>query len=89
MTGGSVENVNRVAAGQIDLGFTLAVTAFEAYNGGGDYEEPISDLRIAAPLYANVVHILVRSGIGIEGVGDLGGRRVSVGSAGSPVFSSS
>ena len=60
VTGGSVENVNRVAAGQIDLGFALAVTAYEAFHGLGDYETPVSDLRILAPLYPNMVHVLVR-----------------------------
>ena len=83
VTGGSVENVNRVVAGQIDLGFTLAISAYEAHRNGIDGGEPATDLRIAAPLYPNVVHVLVASGSGIESVADFGGRRVSVGSAGS------
>lgn len=83
VTGGSVENVNRVIAGQIDLGFTLAVTAYEAYTNGIDGAAPATDLRIVAPLYPNVVHILVASGSGIGSVADFAGRRVSVGSAGS------
>lgn len=83
VTGGSVENVNRVVAGQIDLGFTLAVSAYEAYQSGLDGAEPARDLRIVAPLYPNIVHILVASGSGITGVEDFAGRRVSVGSAGS------
>ena len=83
VTGGSVENVNRVIAGQIDLGFTLAVTAYEAYHNGIDGAAPATDLRIVAPLYPNVVHILIASGSGITSVADFAGRRVSVGSAGS------
>lgn len=83
VTGGSVENVNRVAAGQVDLGFTLAVSAYEAWRAGVGDEPPMEDLRIVAPLYPNVVHVLVRSDAGIENVGDLAGRRVSVGSPGS------
>lgn len=83
VTGGSVENVNRVVAGQIDLGFTLAISAYEAFHGGLDGASPATDLRIAAPLYPNVVHVLVASGSGIESVEDFAGRRVSVGSAGS------
>ncbi|HKK94232.1 MAG TPA: TAXI family TRAP transporter solute-binding subunit [Longimicrobiales bacterium] len=83
VTGGSVENVNRVVAGQIDLGFTLAVSAYEAYEGGLDGAEPATDLRVVAPLYPNVVHVLVAAGNGIESVSDFVGRRVSVGSAGS------
>lgn len=83
VTGGSVENVNRVVAGQIDLGFTLAISAYEAYHTGIDGSPPVTDLRIVAPLYPNVVHVLVSGGSGIEGVEDFAGRRVSVGSAGS------
>lgn len=100
VTGGSVENVNRVLAGQIDLGFTLAVSAYEAYHGGegggaagevsAEADDPTQEagpdgsrLRIVAPLYPNVVHVMAREGGGIEGVGDLTGMRVSVGSAGS------
>lgn len=83
VTGGSVENVNRVMAGQIDLGFTLAVSAYEAYHAGIDGGAPMEELRIVAPLYPNVVHVLAREGAGIDGVGDLAGRRVSVGSPGS------
>lgn len=83
VTGGSVENVNRVVAGQIDLGFTLAVSAYEAYTTGIDGAPPATDLRIVAPLYPNVVHVLAASGSGITSVEDFAGRRVSVGSAGS------
>ena len=83
VTGGSVENVNRVMAGQIDLGFTLAVTAYEAYHNGIEGSPPATELRIVAPLYPNLVHVLVASGSGINSVADFAGRRVSVGSAGS------
>lgn len=83
VTGGSVENVNRVAAGQIDLGFALAVTAYEAFNGGQDYPSAVEGLRVVAPLYANLTHVLVRGGVSANGVADLRGRRISVGSAGS------
>lgn len=83
VTGGSVENVNRVAQGQIDLGFTLAVTAYEAYNGGLGFDSAVTSLRVVAPLYPNVVHVLVPGNSPARSVEDLRGRRVSVGSAGS------
>lgn len=78
VTGGSVENVNRVVAGQIDMGFSLAVAAWEEIQ-----RDPDSPLRIAAPLYPNLLHVLVRESAGIQSIADLAGRRVSVGSAGS------
>lgn len=83
VTGGSVENVNRVMAGQIDLGFALGISAYEAYHNGIDGGAPAADLRVIAPLYPNVVHVLAASGSGITSVADFAGRRVSVGSAGS------
>jgi len=83
VTGGSVENVNRLREGQIDLGFALAITVFEAFHGGQDYEVPFEQLRVVAPLYANLVHVLVPRGSSATSLGDLAGGRISVGSAGS------
>jgi hypothetical protein len=83
VTGGSVENVNRVAAGQIDMGLVLSVTAYEAFRGGVDHDAPVEGLRIVAPLYPNVVHVLVGRGSDVSGMEDLPGRVVSVGAAGS------
>ncbi len=81
VTGGSVENLNRLREGQIDLGFSLGVSIHEAYTGGEG--EPFRTLRIAAPLYPNLLHILVPRGSKLTSVRDLAGKRVSVGSAGS------
>lgn len=83
VTGGSVENVNRVRAGQLQLGIAMANTARAAYEGTGDYSTPISDLRIVAPLYPNVTHVLVSRDSRARSIADLRGQQVSVGSAGS------
>lgn len=83
VSGGSVENVNRVASGQMDLAMAIAVTMYQAYHGEGDFREPISDLRALAPLYPNMTHILVPASSPAQSVADLAGRRVSVGAAGS------
>ena len=83
VTGGSVENVNRILGGQIDMGFALAVTAYEAYHGVDGAEPTGASLRIVAPLYANITHILVPGSSSATSLADLGGMRVSVGSAGS------
>ena len=82
VTGGSVENIARIAQGQIDLGFAISTSARAAYEGGDD-GAPIADLRIVAPLYPNVAHVLVRDRAGVASLGDLAGKSVSVGSAGS------
>lgn len=83
VTGGSVENVNRIREGQLDIGIVMAVTAYEAYNGGEDYPQPVADLRIIAPLYPNITHLVLRRGLNIGNVGELRGHRISVGSPGS------
>ena len=83
VSGGSVENINRLAAGQMDLAFALGVTAFQAQTGLGDWEQPVSGLRVLAPLYPNLTHVLVPAGSEATGIADLVGQRVSVGSPGS------
>jgi TRAP transporter TAXI family solute receptor len=83
VTGGSVENANRLREGQIDLGFVLAVTLVDAYNGTGDYETPAPQLRVVAPLSPNLHHILLPENSTLSSVADFRGLRVSVGSPGS------
>lgn len=83
VTGGSVENANRLREGQIDLGFVLAVTLVDAYNGTGDYDTPAPHLRVLAPLYPNLHHILVPENSALTSVGEFRDQRVSVGSPGS------
>jgi TRAP transporter TAXI family solute receptor len=83
VTGGSVENVNRVVNGEMDFGFSMATTVYEAYSGGSDYPEPLETLRIIAPLYPNVTHVLVSRSSDASSIADLAGRRVSVGPPGS------
>lgn len=84
VTGGSVENVNRLREGQIDLGMAIAITVYQAYNGEGDYRErPVRNLRIVAPLYPNRTHVVVPRGSEARSPADFRGARISVGSAGS------
>ena len=83
VSGGSVENINRLAAGQIDLAMVLAATAFQAHQGLEDWERAISGLRILAPLYPNLTHVMVPRRSDVAGIADLGGQRVSVGPPGS------
>lgn len=83
VSGGSIENINRLASGQMDLAFVLAVSAYQAQNGGGDFAEPVGGLRILAPLYPNLTHVLVPAGSDAGSLADMAGKRVSVGAAGS------
>jgi len=83
VSGGSVENVNRLGAGQMDLAMAIALTVYQAQRGEGDFETAMSGLRAVAPLYPNVTHIVVPDRSDARSVADFAGFRVSVGSAGS------
>lgn len=84
VTGGAVENINRLRAGQIDLAFATANTLYEAYHGSPDFgDTPIGGLRVIAPLYPNLTHVLVAAGVDVQDVSEFAGLRVSVGAPGS------
>jgi TRAP transporter 4TM/12TM fusion protein/TRAP transporter TAXI family solute receptor len=83
VSGGSVENVNRLGAGQMDIAMAIASTVYQAQTGAGNGSPAIPGLRAIAPLYANVTHILVPASSPARTVADFVGARVSVGAAGS------
>jgi TRAP transporter TAXI family solute receptor len=83
VSGGSVENVNRLASGQMDLAIVMSLSAYQAQNGEGDFPRAVAGLRAVAPLYPNLTHILVPQNSSARSVADLRGMRVSVGTAGS------
>lgn len=81
-TGGSVDNLRMVAEGRADAGFALADSAADAFAGQAPFRERLPVVALAA-LYDNYVQLVVRDGSSVHEVGDLRGRRVSVGSEGS------
>ena len=83
VTGGAVENINRIRAGQIDLAFSTVNSIYDAYYGSPDFGDAMEDLRIVAPLYPNFTHVLVSASSKAESVADFRGLRVSVGAPGS------
>lgn len=83
VTGGSVENINRLAAGQMDLAMALPITMYEAYHGGDAFPTPVLDLRVVAPLYPNLTQVMVAAGNDAQSVADFRGQRVAVGPPGS------
>jgi TRAP transporter TAXI family solute receptor len=81
VTGGSVENLNRVASGEMDVGMAIGTTL--ALAATTSEEARYAALRIVAPLYPNVTHILARPGAEIVDLGDAAGASVSIGAPGS------
>jgi uncharacterized protein len=82
---GSVANVNGIAGGALESGFSQADVATWAQKGTGIYEgKPnVPGLRLIANLYPESVHIVARKGSGIKTVFDLKGKRVALDEPGS------
>ncbi|MCP4328656.1 MAG: TAXI family TRAP transporter solute-binding subunit [Alphaproteobacteria bacterium] len=80
-TEGSVDNINGIAAGEIDSGLSQADVAYWAYTGTGVYawRGPYEKLRLIANLYPESVQVVVRRDSGIASVADLRGKRVALG----------
>ncbi|MFI2433029.1 TAXI family TRAP transporter solute-binding subunit [Streptomyces sp. NPDC018693] len=81
-TGGSVDNLRRVAAGQAQTGFTLADSAADAVAGRPPFSGKLPVVALAS-LYDNYVQLVVREDSPVRGVKALRGLRVSVGAEGS------
>jgi uncharacterized protein len=83
VTGGSVDNIKLISAGQSDLGFTMADAALDAMQGQDKFKNNKVALRTLLVVYPNRMHIVTIDGTGIETLADLKGKRVSTGSPGS------
>lgn len=83
-TGGSVDNMKLVGAGDADIGFSTVDSAYDAVLGQGAYQDTgaIPACTIAV-LYTSFVHVVASEASGINSVEDMAGKRISVGSAGS------
>ena len=82
---GSMANVNGIAGGSIESGFSQADVATWAQKGTGIFEgKPnVPNLRLIANLYPESVHVVVRKGAGVKSVADLKGKRVALDEPGS------
>ena len=83
VTGGSVDNIRLIAAGQSDLGFTMADAAADAMQGQDKFRNNKVDLRTLLVVYPNRMHVVTLEDNGIQTLADLKGKRVSTGSPGS------
>ncbi|MFI5834743.1 TAXI family TRAP transporter solute-binding subunit [Micromonospora sp. NPDC051300] len=79
-TGASVENIIRVASGDMEIAFSLADTAADAVNGRGVFDKQPQPVRALARVYSNYTHVIVRADGKIGSFADLRGKRVSTGS---------
>ena len=82
-TGASGDNVERIAGGDMDLGFSLADTAADGYQGRASFAGRPQKVQAIARIYRNYTHVIVRKAAQIRTFADLRGKRVSTGSANS------
>ena len=82
---GSVANLNLIGKGEIEVAFAQNDTAFWAYNGEQMFKSPMKNLRAVAALYPEHVQVIIAKEARIANIGDLKGKRVSVGAVGSGV----
>ncbi len=83
VTGGSVDNLKFIGAGKMDVGMTMADSAWDAYNGDGKFKDSKVDARALFAIYPNHMQVVTVEGTGINTLADLKGKRISTGSPGS------
>jgi uncharacterized protein len=83
VTGGAVENIQLIQDDSVDIALTQSATAFKGLNGLDPFQEPNDKVcALFGALTQGVFQIAAREGAGIEMLGDLRGKRVSLGPAG-------
>ena len=84
-TTGSQNNIEEVAAGNQQLGFTQSDVMSYAFNGERLFDEPITNFSVVCALYLEQVQI-VTTDPSIQSVADLAGKKVSIGASGSGTY---
>jgi uncharacterized protein len=79
VTAGSIANLQLIGAGRSEVGFTMADSAWDAYNGLDKFTGKKVPLRTLVVFYPNRMHVVTVEGTGINKFADLKGKRVSTG----------
>lgn len=83
VTGASVENIRRVAAGQMTFGFSSSSTLYEAKTGEGPFDGDPQPVAAMAYLYPAILQVATVAETGIKSFEDLDGKRINLGPPGS------
>lgn len=86
-TGGSIDNLQMLRKGDIDIAVVQSDWQFHAYNGT-DYfanQKPMKNLRSLFSLHSEPFTVIVRKDSGINKFDDIKGKRVNFGSVGSGI----
>ena len=84
-TGASVENINLIKEGKVEMAFVMSDVLTEAVEGTGNFKEKVDKVQQIATLYPNFVQIVTTANSGINTIEDLVGKRVAVGDQNSGV----
>jgi TRAP transporter TAXI family solute receptor len=84
-TGGSVYNLNTIAAGELDMGVAQSDWQYHAYNGTSKFADKGAnkDLRAVFSVHPEPFTVVARADSGIKTFTDLKGKRVNIGNPGS------
>ena len=83
-TGGSIANINAIAAGDQTMGVSQSDWQYHAYNGTSDFEgKGIDKLRAVFSVHPEPFTVVARKDSSIGNFDDLKGKRVNVGNPGS------
>lgn len=81
-SGGSVDNLNRIASGEAEMGIGIPDAVYEAASGTGDWTGKSVPVASLCAMWSNPLNVVVRANSGITSIADLAGKRVSTGAAG-------
>lgn len=82
-SGASVENINLINAGEMDLGISMNNVAANAFDGVGAFDQPVTNVSSIGVVYNEVYQIVANANTGAKNVEDLKGMTMAVGPAGS------
>jgi len=83
-TGGSVYNLNTIAAGELDLGVAQSDWQYHAYHGTSKFKGKANkNLRAIFSVHPEPFTVVARADSGVKNFQDLKGKRVNIGNPGS------
>jgi len=83
VTGASVENLNLINRGELELGIAMNNVAADAFAGTGAFSEPVTNVSSIGVVYNEVYQIVADGRTGARNVEDLKGMKIAIGPAGS------
>jgi uncharacterized protein len=80
--GGGISNALGVDQGSAQLGFSQASSIVDAMAGNPPFTSKTENITYLLSLFPHKTHVVVLKGSGIEGIDDLAGKRINVGTKG-------